>query len=179
MIDWAQIRTEYITTDTSYRQLAEKYGVSKNSIYLKAKSDRWGQDRDKYWDNIGTEVVQRVQERTIDEHVDAAVRLSGIADRLIDKLDAAIDQLDRHMVQDRTRRKVSTCGKSEDDGRQTIEVVDESEHKRWIQGDIDRAGLRQLASTLRDLKEVKGIRDYGNADDDGSGVIVLGERDDE
>jgi hypothetical protein len=27
-IDWASIKTEYITTDTSYRKLAQKYGVN-------------------------------------------------------------------------------------------------------------------------------------------------------
>lgn len=179
MIDWAQIRTEYITTDTSYRQLAEKYGVSKNSIYLKAKSDGWGQERDKYWDDIGTEVVQRVQERTIDEHVDAAVRISEIADRLLDKLDTAVEQLDRYMVQKMEREKVVVCCKNEDGERATKERASEKKNIEWVQGDIDRAGLKQLASTLRDLKEIRGIRDNDSADDEGAGVIVLGERDDE
>lgn len=179
LIDWAQIRTEYITTDTSYRQLAEKYGVANASVARHAKTEDWVGERERYWNRVSTEVVQRVQESTIDEHVDAAVRISEIADRLIDKLDTAVEQLDRYMVQDRTRRKVTTYGKSDDDGKQTIEVVDEEERKRWIQGDIDRAGLKQLASTLRDLKEIKGIRDNDSADDDGTGVIVLGDRENE
>ena len=32
MADWQAIKTEYITTDTSYRKLAEKYGVSRVQI---------------------------------------------------------------------------------------------------------------------------------------------------
>ena len=28
MADWQAIKTEYITTDTSYRKLAQKYGIS-------------------------------------------------------------------------------------------------------------------------------------------------------
>ena len=30
--DWLKIKTEYITTDISYRKLAEKYGVSNTVI---------------------------------------------------------------------------------------------------------------------------------------------------
>lgn len=39
MADWSKIKTEYITTDTSYRKLAEKYGINKDTIYAKAKKE--------------------------------------------------------------------------------------------------------------------------------------------
>ena len=32
MADWQAIKTEYITTDTSYRKLAQKHGVSYQAI---------------------------------------------------------------------------------------------------------------------------------------------------
>lgn len=179
MIDWAQIRTEYITTDTSYRQLAEKYGVANASVARHAKNEDWVGKREQYWNRVSTEVVQRVQESTIDEHVDAAVRISEIADRLLDKLDTAVEQLDRYMVQQMEREKVVICCKNEDGERETEEHTSEKKSIEWIQGDIDRAGLKQLASTLRDLKEIKGIRDNDSADDEGAGVIVLGDRENE
>ena len=35
MADWQAIKTEYITTDTSYRKLAQKYGVQASVIEQK------------------------------------------------------------------------------------------------------------------------------------------------
>lgn len=179
MVEWTQIRAEYITTETSYRQLAKKYGVPLTTLSRRAKKEEWKQERETYWDTVRTEVVQRTQEDAIDKHVDAAARISAISDRLLDRIEQAIEQLDRHMVQDRSRHKVVTYGKSDGDDRQVIEEIEEKEHKRWITGEIDRDGLKKIASTLRELKEIKGIRNDMDADSGNLGVIILGERDDE
>ena len=40
--DWAKIEAEYITTDTSYRKLADKYNVSERKVYGLIK--RFGKD---------------------------------------------------------------------------------------------------------------------------------------
>ena len=39
--DWAKIEAEYITTDTSYRKLAEKFGIDQATIARKAKKEDW------------------------------------------------------------------------------------------------------------------------------------------
>lgn len=178
MLDWTQIRMEYITTDTTYRQLAKKYGVSKNTISRRAKNEEWIHERDRYWTEIGTEVVQRVQECEIDEKVAAAVRINAIADRLLDKLEEAVEQLDRYQVQERNRCKTVLYDRTEDDRRRTVETVSETESRKWISGDIDREGLKKLASSLKDIREIKGMREDDRMDSDETGVIVLGERDD-
>ena len=41
MEDWLKIKTEYITTDTSYRKLAEKYGVHYQTICSRSKAEGW------------------------------------------------------------------------------------------------------------------------------------------
>ena len=40
-VDWLALKTEYITTDTSYRKLAKKYGVTAQAIYYKGKAEEW------------------------------------------------------------------------------------------------------------------------------------------
>lgn len=44
---WRKIRTEYATTDLSFRALSEKYGVSHVAISKKAKIENWRGDRQK------------------------------------------------------------------------------------------------------------------------------------
>ena len=47
MADWSKIKTEYITTDTSYRKLAEKYGVSASSLMQVAAREKWADEKKK------------------------------------------------------------------------------------------------------------------------------------
>lgn len=44
-VDWAKIRNEYISTGISTRKLAEKYGVSANTLQARAKREKWAFER--------------------------------------------------------------------------------------------------------------------------------------
>ncbi len=43
-VDWLKIRNDYINGGGSYRVLAEKYGVNKDTIAARAKKEQWVQD---------------------------------------------------------------------------------------------------------------------------------------
>ena len=45
MADWKKIKTEYITTETSYRKLAQKYGLDQATIARRAKKEGWVSNR--------------------------------------------------------------------------------------------------------------------------------------
>ena len=45
MIDWAAMKTEYVTTDTSYRRLGDKYGIHFKRIARVAKKENWVEAR--------------------------------------------------------------------------------------------------------------------------------------
>lgn len=46
MADWEKIKAEYITNaNTSYRKLAEKYGVHYKTISSKGKDEGWAELR--------------------------------------------------------------------------------------------------------------------------------------
>ena len=49
MADWNAIRQEYITDESSsYRKLAQKYGLSYTSIGDKARKEGWAEQRAQY-----------------------------------------------------------------------------------------------------------------------------------
>ena len=58
-IDWVPIRAEYIAGQMGYRKLAEKYGVSENALYAHAKKENWSDDRKKYREKRGADLVAR------------------------------------------------------------------------------------------------------------------------
>lgn len=58
---------EYITTQTSYRKLAEKYEVSENAVYNIGVKNGWKQKRIDYQTKLGEKLVEKSMEREIDK----------------------------------------------------------------------------------------------------------------
>ena len=83
MADWQKIKTEYITTDTSYRKLAQKHGVHYNAIANRAKQEDWISQRNQFCDRTVTKTVTAIS----DKQVDRASRLNTVADKLLDKVE--------------------------------------------------------------------------------------------
>lgn len=48
MVDWQTIKTEYITTNTSYRKLCQKHGVSYTTLSNRALDEGWVNAREQY-----------------------------------------------------------------------------------------------------------------------------------
>ena len=64
-IPWNEIKTEYITTDTSYPKLADKYGVSARHLGQHGKSEGWVAEKSRYL----SEKSQKIEEATTKEAV--------------------------------------------------------------------------------------------------------------
>ena len=87
MADWAKIKTEYITTNTSYRELSQKYGVHYTNIAKRAKKEDWQQQRQQHINTVQTKMQQAVERK----QVDRAARLQSVADKLLNKIEKAVD----------------------------------------------------------------------------------------
>lgn len=177
MEDWLKIKTEYITTDTSYRKLAEKYGVHYQTICARSKAEGWILLREQYQNRTITKTVEQISNKTAKQ---AAAKVGDLADKLLVKLEKAIDELDLQV----TTHKIKTeRGSTEETTEFRVAVPG---------GVVDRAGLRQLTGALKDLKIIKDeISDLerrereariealrrsnllGDEDDDETGVVLL------
>ena len=82
MADWNKIKTEYITTDTSYRKLAQKYGVHYNAIANRSKQEGWISQRNQHCDKTMTKTLDAIS----DKQVDRAANLISVADKLLAKV---------------------------------------------------------------------------------------------
>lgn len=85
--DWQAIKTEYITTITSYRKLAEKHGIKYTVIGERAKAEGWVAARKQYRDDTVTKTVEAIAQK----EVDRAARVRTVADKLLDKIEAMVD----------------------------------------------------------------------------------------
>lgn len=88
MADWKAIKTEYITTQTSYRKLAQKYGVSRVQIGNVGRDEKWVELRRQHLDNTVAKTVAAVE----DAQVNRAKKMQSVADKLLLKIEALVDR---------------------------------------------------------------------------------------
>jgi hypothetical protein len=178
MPDWVKIRTEYVTTEASYRELAAKYGVSTVQLARHGKDEKWVEQREQFQHKTITKTLEKVSEKTARQKA----KVSTLADKLLCKLEQAIDELDLNI----TTQKVKT---EEGNTETTIEFKVAKPG-----GIVDRAGLRQLTAALKELQAIKGeitelerrerearieaLRKAAmtDSDDDDTGVILMAPR---
>ncbi len=76
-IAWTNIKSEYIATDVTYRELAKKHGVSLRAIAGKAKEENWQKEKQDYCNNVATKVQQKTSEKTAESFANYTVELRG------------------------------------------------------------------------------------------------------
>lgn len=188
MADWQAIKTEYITTNTSYRKLAQKYGVSYVQIGNVGRDEKWVELRKQHLDKTLTKSLAADTRKKVDR----AKRLRDAADRLLDKVEKAIDELDLQMVTNKRKVKTIEYNNPQRADKPTKETIDETEQILSVSSIVDRKGLQQIAATLKDIRDIHGIQTEldkqeqeariaafrqksmtGDGDDDDTGVILL------
>lgn len=86
-IDWAAIKTEYITTDTSYRKLAQKYGVSTTQICNVGKDEGWVEQREQFLNKTTAKTIEKISQ----QEANRAAKIHSVADKLLLKIEAIAD----------------------------------------------------------------------------------------
>ena len=94
MADWNKIKTEYLTSDTSYRKLAQKYGVNAITIAKKASKEDWVSQRQQQANRTLSKTLTAVSNR----QVNRAARLQEVADKLLKKIEAAVDDYNMEVL---------------------------------------------------------------------------------
>lgn len=142
MADWQAIKAEYITTDTSYRKLAQKYGISHVQIGNVGRDEKWVELRRRHLDKTLAKSIEKIGTKQADK----MARIDSLTDKLLTKLEKAVDELDLEIIVIKDKTVTSTGERTE-----------ESKIAR-AGGIVDRAGLKQLTAALKDIKEVKMLK---------------------
>ena len=87
MADWQAIKTEYITTDTSYRKLAQKYGISTTQICNVGRDEKWVEQREQYLNKTTAKTIEKISK----QEANRAARIYSVADKLLNKIEAMVD----------------------------------------------------------------------------------------
>ena len=88
MADWQAIKTEYITTDTSYRKLAQKYGINVTTIAKRAGDEKWVEQRKQHANKTQAKTLEKISQ----QEANRAAKIHSVADKLLNKIEALVDR---------------------------------------------------------------------------------------
>lgn len=145
-IDWKEIKTEYITnSDSSYRKLAEKYGIHEGVITKKAVAEGWYPAKKKYARDLVAKAVAKQQKEEVNKLAKLQTAASSMAD-VIDKVFKDTQQFNRHIVLDKY---------IDEDGSMSIENVEKVFEKVDTRAIKDLTGaIKDLAAVMRDIYDI-------------------------
>ncbi len=142
MADWQKIKTEYITTDTSYRKLAQKYGVSRVQIGNVGAEENWVELRRQHLDKTLTKTVDTIS----NEQVDRATKLISVADLLLDKVKSLVEGNPELLISTQSIKNLSG-------------VLKDIKEIQMIRSDAD---LREQEARIKKLQKEAEDEDPGN-----------------
>lgn len=168
--NWEKIKAEYITTKTSYRKLAEKYGISLSTLEKRGKRENWQAEKEMIGGEIAVKTEaklrQKLTEKISEKKAAKIVDALNIETQAISLLNSVIlktledeQQFNRHLIQ-RKEKTYNHTGKTKDNP-----ATDESTESWWVEEKIfdtvdtkrlkDLAAALNIVSTLR--RELEGI----------------------
>ena len=147
---WRKIRIEYLKGKTTYKKLAEKYGVSASNIRKRASNEGWRNKRNK----LDTKVEQKVLERVCD----ARAREFELIAQVNDRMDTVLDHLVQ-FVDQQPPQKYDDLRGVESLTKAIAQVVQVKRDLYNIPTEIDRAKIE----TLRDKQKLE--REKFNAEE--------------
>ena len=158
MADWNKIKAEYIAGGTSYRKLAEKYGVSRSKLQAKATNENWVNLKSQTQAKVESKIVDSISDKESEKAINKLSRVADLTDKLLDKLEQAINELDIQLYKDVERTKEIEYNNELRPDKPTKEIIHETEKVIEVKTIVDRSGLKAIASSLRDIKEIQMIK---------------------
>jgi hypothetical protein len=147
-VDWKRIKAEYIAGGTSYRKLAEKYGVPRSNLERVAKREGWTALRRQTEDKAEAKIIDAISDKSakIDD------KYFSLVDKLLDRAGEVIELMPEWSVA------------SLKDMATTMKYLKEC---KGVKSDAD---MREQEARIRNL-ERQAEKDGG--DDKPSGVLIL------
>ena len=141
MADWQAIKTEYITTDTSYRKLAQKYGVSTTQICNVGRDEKWVEQREQYLNKTTAKTIEKISQ----QEANRAAKIHSVADKLLNKIEAMVDS--EEALDTKSIRALTAAVKDLKEIQSVRSELDKQEQEARI------ANLRKQADKEDDNKE--------------------------
>ena len=94
-MDWLKIKTEYVTTQISTRDLAQKYEVPYITLRRKAEKESWAEERKEHERKVSANVSQKITEAVSCAQADRIAQLMDFTQTSAELLGVRLEQMKR------------------------------------------------------------------------------------
>ncbi len=150
--DWKQLEKEYILSDyKSVSSFLKNKGVSINGS-TKKSTKGWKNKKVLKEEQKSTKVIEKVLEKESEREANKIIQVKDVANDLLSKIVQANNELNMHIA--RNKKKTKTVEYNYDMCKPSKEIIDEEEEIKSYIDIIDRKGLKELTSALKDLNDI-------------------------
>lgn len=169
VIDWVQIKAEYISGTMSASKLAEKHGVSVYAIGKRSGKERWQELRRQNQSETANKIAEKINTEKVKKTVREIDRVVAVASKLITKLNRAVNELDKD--EELIKKKVTVkAEKSEDEKTATAEEEYSYDYaKRKTLVNTKRAA--QISKSLLNVRDI--LADYTTKQDEENALGII------
>ena len=158
--DWKQLEKEYILSDfKSVSSFLKDKGISINGS-TKNRTKGWKNKKVLKEERKSTKVIEKVIEKESEKEAQKIVDIKAIATDLALNIIKANSQLEKYIR--KTKKKTKKVEYDIWAKKPSKEEIKEEEDIEIGEGIVDKQGLKQLASALKDLNDI-----LNNNNDDG------------
>lgn len=169
VIDWVQIKAEYISGTMSASKLAEKYGVSVYAIRKRSGKERWQELRKQNQSETANKIAEKINTEKVKKTVREIDRVVAVASKLITKVNRAVNELDKD--EELIKKKVTVkAEKSEDEKAATVEEEYRYDYaKRKTLVNTKRAA--EISKSLLNVRNI--LADYTTEQDEENALGII------
>lgn len=167
--DWNKVKNEYITSSISLRELAKQYDISYSTMSKRANKEKWNEQRNQNGIKMASKTVEKIIEKQSNDIADGLTRLNDLAFRMLEKLEAAVDEIDEKEMSIVTQVRKNTIDEDGDEA----EITTKTENLYVLKNKVQTSKLRQITSAMKDVKEILS----GDSDKSNEVKLIIGKDD--
>ena len=170
VIDWVQIKAEYISGTMSASKLAEKHGVSVYAIRKRSGKERWQELRRQNQSETANKIAEKINTEKVKKTVREIDRVVAVASKLITKLNRAVNELDKD--EELIKKKVTVKAEKSEDDEETTTAEEEYSYdyaKRKTLVNTKRAA--EISKSLLNVRDI--LADYTTEQDEENALGII------
>ncbi len=150
--DWKQLEKEYILSDfKSVAEFLKSKKISRNGSTQK-NTKGWNKKKVNKELKKSEKVIEKVIEKESEKEAKKIVEIKDVANDLLKKIVQANGELNMHIA--RNKKKTKTVEYNYECNKPSKEIIEEKEEIKSYIDIIDKKGLKELTSALKDLQDI-------------------------
>lgn len=150
--DWKQLEKEYILSEyKSVKEFLRSKDI-KSTGNTNKQTKGWAEKKATKEQQKSNKIVEKVIEKQSEKEANEIIQVKDVANDLLSKIVQANNELNKHLAKHKT--KVKTVVYDKKTSKPSKEIITEQEEVKDYISIIDRKGLKELTSALKDLNDI-------------------------